>query len=82
MNGMRVGLEVEDSGTGIREENLGRVFNHGFTTKKNGHGFGLHASANAAREMGGSLRCTSPGVGQGATFILELALPPAVAAAA
>lgn len=68
----RIRIEVEDDGVGIPAENLERVFTHGFTTKKTGHGFGLHSSANAAREMGGSLIARSDGAGQGSTFILEL----------
>ncbi|NOS72367.1 MAG: ATP-binding protein, partial [Verrucomicrobia bacterium] len=51
-------------------------FNHGFTTKKDGHGFGLHNAANAAREMGGNLNVQSYGPGQGATFTLELPVQP------
>ena len=51
-----------------------RVFNHGFTTKSSGHGFGLHTAANAATEMGGSLTADSAGPGKGATFTLELPL--------
>jgi len=69
-----VKLEVTDNGVGIPEENLTRIFNHGFTTKETGHGFGLHSGANAARELGGSLTARSAGSGQGATFILELPL--------
>jgi PAS domain S-box-containing protein len=65
-------LSVADNGEGIPAENLGRIFNHGFTTKANGHGFGLHCSANAAREMKGSLTVHSDGLGTGATFILDL----------
>ena len=49
-----------------------RIFAHGFTTKKDGHGFGLHSGANAAHEMGGSLTAESEGLGRGATFTLEL----------
>ena len=56
----------------VMAENLTRIFNHGFTTKKDGHGFGLHSGANAAREMGGSLTAHSEGTGHGATFRLEL----------
>ncbi|MBX3743676.1 MAG: HAMP domain-containing protein [Verrucomicrobiae bacterium] len=74
----RLAFIVRDSGIGIARENLIRVFQHGFTTKKNGHGFGLHSGANAAREMGGSLSVHSEGLGQGATFILELPIHPAV----
>ena len=68
----RVRLEIADTGVGIAPENLTNIFRHGFTTKKNGHGFGLHSGANAAREMGGSLYACSAGIGCGATFSLEL----------
>ncbi len=67
-----IAIEVEDNGIGISEENLTRIFNHGFTTKKAGHGFGLHASANSATELGGSLRATSRGHEAGALFTLEI----------
>jgi len=70
--GDRLKIRVKDSGKGISEENLTRIFGHGFTTSKNGHGFGLHVSANAATEMKGSLTVESEGEGRGATFILEL----------
>jgi signal transduction histidine kinase len=70
----RIRIEVTDNGMGIDPEHLPRIFALGFTTKKNGHGFGLHASAQAAREMEGSLTCTSPGPGQGATFTIDLPL--------
>ena len=66
-------LEVSDSGSGITAENLPRIFNHGFTTKKDGHGFGLHASACAAMAMGGQLLARSDGPGRGATLTLHLA---------
>jgi signal transduction histidine kinase len=65
-------IAVIDSGIGIPAENLEKIFQHGFTTKKGGHGFGLHASANAARELGGTLHAMSDGPGCGATFTLEL----------
>ena len=68
----RFRIEVADNGVGISEDNLTRIFSHGFTTKKGGHGFGLHSSALASSEMGGSLTVYSDGVGQGATFTLEL----------
>jgi len=70
----RVRLVVADNGSGILPENLPRVFAHGFTTKKDGHGFGLHSSAAAAKEMGGSLTVQSAGSGRGSTFALELPL--------
>jgi PAS domain S-box-containing protein len=72
----RIRISVTDNGVGIAPENLARIFNHGFTTKKTGHGFGLHSGALAAREMGGALLVESQGPGFGATFILELPLSP------
>lgn len=67
-----VQLIVEDNGIGIPAENITRIFQHGFTTRTEGHGFGLHSSANAAKEMKGRLVGESDGVGRGARFILEL----------
>jgi PAS domain S-box-containing protein len=67
-------IAVIDSGVGIPPENLGRIFNHGFTTRKDGHGFGLHSCALAAKELGGSLKGESDGPGRGATFTLTLPL--------
>jgi signal transduction histidine kinase len=72
----RLVLEVSDTGIGIPAENLTRVFAHGFTTKPNGHGFGLHSCANAATEMEGSVSAASAGPMQGATFTLKLPLRP------
>jgi PAS domain S-box-containing protein len=72
----RVSFEVEDNGPGITLDNLASIFRHGFTTKKTGHGFGLHASAIAARAMGGSLTVESGGPGQGARFCLSLPQQP------
>jgi C4-dicarboxylate-specific signal transduction histidine kinase len=68
----RVKIAVIDNGVGIPPENLTRIFSHGFTTRKHGHGFGLHSGALAARELGGSLIAQSEGPGCGATFLLEL----------
>ena len=56
---------MRDNGVGITRENLAKVFNHGFTTKKKGHGFGLHNCANAAQQMDGSLTAYSDGPGHG-----------------
>jgi two-component system, NtrC family, sensor kinase len=65
-------ITVSDNGIGIAPENLTRIFSHGFTTKRDGHGFGLHSGALAAKEMGGSLSAFSEGSGKGATFVLQL----------
>jgi PAS domain S-box-containing protein len=64
-------ISVEDEGEGIPAQNLTLVFSHGFTTRKAGHGFGLHSCALAARQMGGTLTAHSDGPGRGAVFTLE-----------
>ncbi len=76
----RLIIDIGDSGVGIQEDNLTRIFSHGFTTKPTGHGFGLHSCAIAATEMEGSLTAHSEGHMQGATFTLNLPLTPATAA--
>jgi signal transduction histidine kinase len=68
----QVAIEVRDNGVGIASENLTRIFSHGFSTRKGGHGFGLHSAALAAQEMNGSLTAFSEGLGKGAAFSLEL----------
>jgi signal transduction histidine kinase len=68
----RLRFEVADNGAGIAAEDMTRIFSHGFTTKKDGHGYGLHSGALAARQMGGSLTVQSDGPGRGAVFALEL----------
>jgi signal transduction histidine kinase len=70
----RVRFQLVDNGVGIPKENLARVFSHGFTTKRDGHGFGLHFGALTASQLGGSLSVESAGLGCGATFTLELPL--------
>ena len=65
-------IEVRDNGVGISRENLAKIFNHGFTTKKKGHGFGLHNCANAAQQMHGSLTAYSDGPEKGASFVLRI----------
>ena len=65
-------IQIIDNGIGIIRENLIRIFNHGFSTKKTGHGFGLHSCALVAKEMHGTLHAYSDGVNQGSTFTLEL----------
>jgi PAS domain S-box-containing protein len=67
-----VRIAVIDNGVGISPENLTRIFAHGFTTKADGHGFGLHGSVLVAREMDGDLTVHSAGLGKGATFTLIL----------
>jgi PAS domain S-box-containing protein len=71
-----VHVSVVDNGIGISPENLTRIFEHGFTTRKEGHGFGLHSGALAAQEMGGTLTVNSDGTSKGATFTLSLPTKP------
>ncbi len=72
-----VSVQVRDNGKGIEPENLSKVFTHGFTTKQEGHGFGLHSCALAAQRLCGSLSVHSEGIGLGATFTLRLPLQTA-----
>ena len=65
-------FRVVDNGIGISPDKIDKIFQHGYTTKKSGHGFGLHASANAATELGGNLSVTSDGIGDGAQFEIRL----------
>jgi len=74
--GDRIRISVVDNGIGISSENLQRIFTHGFTTKREGHGFGLHSARCAAEEMGGALTVHSDGPGKGAAFTLELPCKP------
>lgn len=76
-----VRLEVTDTGGGIQAEHLTRLFAQGFTTRKAGHGLGLHSAAISAKTLGGTLQARSEGEGRGATFMLDLPLTLAEAAA-
>lgn len=69
-------IEVADNGVGIPPENRDRIFQHGFTTRRGGHGFGLHSGALAVRQMGGTIAVRSEGAGKGATFTIELPMRP------
>jgi signal transduction histidine kinase len=71
-----VRVSVIDNGIGIPREHLSRIFEHGFTTRKGGHGFGLHSGAITARQLGGALTAYSDGPGRGAQFVLDLPIEP------
>lgn len=75
-----VHLIVADNGVGIAPADRQRLFQHGFTTRKDGHGFGLHSGALAAANLGGALHVASDGLNRGATFTLALPLVLAPAA--
>jgi signal transduction histidine kinase len=70
----RVQVEVADNGIGISPANIEHIFTQGFSTRKEGHGFGLHSSILAAQDMGGMLTVQSEGLEKGAMFTLELPL--------
>ena len=74
-----VKIEVIDNGSGILQEDLTKIFSYGFTTKKEGHGFGLHSSSLSAHELGGTLKAYSEGLGKGAKFVLTIPLSTVVA---
>ena len=64
-------VEIEDTGKGISEENIEKIFNPFFTTKSNGVGLGLSISSRLVEENGGQLTVSSE-PGQGTTFIIQL----------
>ncbi|CAM2009776.1 ATP-binding protein [Acanthopleuribacter pedis] len=66
----KVEVTVRDNGAGIDEANLDKMFSYGFTTKPDGHGFGLYTSAEAMNQLGGSIAVSSEGIGHGACFRL------------
>ncbi len=63
-------LKITDNGAGIPEREINKIFTHGYTTKANGHGFGLHSCANYMAEMRGEINVESAGIEKGSTFIL------------
>lgn len=71
-NEQYIQISIEDSGVGIDEPDQDRVFSMGFSTKADGHGFGLHTSANLAAELGGMINAKSKGIGKGACFTLRI----------
>ncbi|MEX2603689.1 MAG: two-component regulator propeller domain-containing protein, partial [Gracilimonas sp.] len=70
-DGSFVVLEISDNGPGIHHNHLDKIYNHGFTTKKDGHGFGLHSSANYMSEMGGKIKAYNSAGDKGAVFVLS-----------
>ncbi|EDY85061.1 ATPase, histidine kinase-, DNA gyrase B-, and HSP90-like domain protein [Verrucomicrobiia bacterium DG1235] len=71
-----VRIQVSDNGGGISDEHTQKIFTHGFTTKQEGHGFGMHSSANSAKVLGGDLQIESKGTNKGATVTLVLPVTP------
>jgi PAS domain S-box-containing protein len=69
-----VRIAVEDSGVGISEADLPKIFEPYFTTKENGTGLGLTITFKIVREHDGEIMVTSH-PGQGSTFIINLPIP-------
>jgi predicted ATPase/signal transduction histidine kinase len=69
-------IQVVDNGEGLAPEVREHLFTQGFSTRKDGYGYGLHASALAARLMGGRLTLESEGPGKGAVATFELPFTP------
>lgn len=72
--GKEVLIQITDTGEGIPEENLGKVFDYYFTTKEKGMGLGLPIAHKIIREHGGSVEVQST-VGRGTTFRVRLPVP-------
>ncbi|NQT17200.1 MAG: response regulator, partial [Planctomycetes bacterium] len=72
----RICIAIRDNGVGIAPEDMTTIFSHGFTTKDNGSGFGLHSCANIMKELGGTIDAESDGPGCGATFTVTLPTEP------
>ncbi|KPL02794.1 MAG: hypothetical protein AMJ90_04910 [candidate division Zixibacteria bacterium SM23_73_2] len=66
-------IKIEDNGAGIPRENLEKIFEPRFTTKKGGHGFGLVTCLKIAENHGGKITVESK-VGKGSIFTLSLPL--------
>jgi signal transduction histidine kinase len=64
-------IEVEDTGSGIAQENLEKIFNPFFTTKSDGVGLGLSISSRLIEENGGRVEVSSA-LGKGTKFSLYL----------
>ena len=82
VDGSRVQAEVSDTGSGIPNEYLARIYDPFFTTKATGHGTGLGLSITygIVREHEGSIDCDSV-VGQGTRFTIDFPSAPAERAA-
>jgi signal transduction histidine kinase len=64
-------VQVSDTGEGIPEDNMGRVFDYYFTTKEKGMGLGLPLAHKIIRDHGGTIEVDSV-AGKGTTFRVTL----------
>lgn len=72
-------ISVQDHGCGIPAENLSRIFDPYFTTKRRGSGLGLASAYSIIRRHGGAIEVSSR-VGVGTTFTIHLPAQPRVCA--
>jgi signal transduction histidine kinase len=73
----QVQIEVSDSGAGIPEEHLEKIFTPFFTTKDSGTGLGLAVAHRIIEDHGGTMEVTSQ-VGRGTTFVITLPIDPRI----
>ncbi|EGT3626094.1 HAMP domain-containing protein [Morganella morganii] len=66
-----VKIEVEDEGSGIAPEQLGRIFDPFYTTRKDGTGLGLSLSYGIIKRIGGTIEVSST-LGKGTLFTIGL----------
>ncbi len=64
-------LEISDNGNGMSEETAAKIFNLHFTTKKHGHGLGLHNCKSIIEQHGGQIEVSSK-TGEGTVFRITL----------
>ncbi len=69
-NGNEIIIAVSDKGVGLSAQQMKEIFNHGYTTKEKGNGFGLHSCAITMMESNGKISVASEGAGKGSTFEL------------
>jgi len=68
-------IRIEDNGSGFDPADKPKIFRFGFSTKTDGHGFGMHSVATTMKHLGGTIDIHSDGVDRGATATLRLPLP-------
>jgi len=71
--GRRLCIAIEDTGGGIRQENLSQIFDPFFTTKSQGTGLGLAVAHGIIEEQGGTIEVKSTS-GAGTTFLIAFPL--------
>lgn len=64
-------VKITDTGIGIPENLISRIFDYGLTTKAGKYGYGLYSCTSYISEMKGSIRAQSDGEGKGASFTMS-----------